>query len=45
MDLNNLKRDYKFKSHQSYNDGRRNKTLIITCIVLIIGLYYLFEYI
>ncbi|SMG48755.1 hypothetical protein SAMN05660862_3585 [Sphingobacterium psychroaquaticum] len=45
MDLNNFKRDYKFKSEESYSDGRRNKTLIVSCIVIIIVLYYVFKYI
>lgn len=45
MDMNKFKRDYKFKSEQSYNDSRRNKTLIISCIVIIIVLYYLSKYI
>lgn len=45
MNLNEFKRDYKFKSQQSQVDGRRNKTLIIACIVIIIVAYYAFQYI
>jgi len=45
MNLNEFKRDYKFRSMQSHIDGRRNKTLIITCIVVIIVAYYAFQYI
>ncbi len=45
MDMNKFKRDYRFKSGESYNDGRRNKILIISCIVIIIALYYITKYI
>ncbi len=41
MDINKFKREYKFKSEQSYNDSRRNKFLIVACIVVMILLYYL----
>lgn len=40
MDMNKFKRDYKFKSYESYTDGRRNKWLIIGCIVFIVLLTY-----
>jgi len=44
MELNKLKRDYKFKSQESHTDGRRNRTLIIACIVVMIVLLYLSKY-
>ena len=44
MNLNDFKRDYKFRSQQSQIDGRRNKTLIIACIVIIIVAYYVVQY-
>ena len=40
MDMNKFKRDYKFKSHEAYDDGRRNKIIIIVSIVLVILLAY-----
>lgn len=43
MDMNKYKRDYKFKSEESYNDGRRNKLIIIIGIAAIIVLAYLLK--
>ncbi|SFS80969.1 hypothetical protein SAMN05660206_105109 [Sphingobacterium wenxiniae] len=43
MDMNKFKRDYRFKSEQSYTEGRRNKTLIVICIVVMIVLMYLLK--
>lgn len=40
MDMNKFKRDYKFKSNEAYDDGRRNKILIIVSIVVIVLLAY-----
>ncbi|HLS94606.1 hypothetical protein BC792_103128 [Sphingobacterium allocomposti] len=44
MDMNKFKRDYRFKSEEAYNDSRRNKILIIACIVIIIVLSVLIKY-
>jgi len=44
MELNKLKRDYKFKSRESHADGRRNRTLIIGCIAIMLVLLYLSKY-
>jgi len=44
MDMNKFKRDYKFRSRESHTDGRRNRTLIIACIVVMIALLYLSKY-
>lgn len=43
MDLNNLKRDYKFKSEEAYRDKRRNRNLIIICMVCVVILFFLFD--
>lgn len=43
MDMNKYKRDYKFKSEESYNDGRRNKRIIIIGIIVMIVLAYLLK--
>jgi len=40
MDMNRFKRDYKFKSTESDNDGKRNLIIIIVGIVIVIALAY-----
>lgn len=40
MDMDKFKRDYKFKSAESDNDGRRNKLIIIFGIIIVIALAY-----
>lgn len=40
MDMDKFKRDYKFKSGESDNDGRRNRLIIIIGIIVILLLAY-----
>ncbi|WP_262713626.1 hypothetical protein [Sphingobacterium phlebotomi] len=40
MDINKFKRDYKFKSAESDNDGKRNLIIIIVGIIVVIALAY-----
>lgn len=40
MDMDKFKRDYKFKSDESYDDGRRNRWIIIIGIIVMIALAY-----
>jgi len=44
MELNKLKRNYKFRSQESHTDGKRNRTLIIACIIVMIVLLCLSKY-